>query len=271
MWQSIRRYFCNFGYRQVPVWYGSSVAVADQFETISKPLKFLKVIPNPYPFYDWIMGFHERWSNRAALRGPVLEETTNVMEAGVGTGYFLAQLVKRAKNARAISAVDLSPQMITAARNHLIKRNLLSSTVHFVRSDCRHLPYSNDMFDLYVSSYLFDLLNDKEIESTLKEMERVLSPNGHAILISMTTELNDMPWPTRFLCRVTNELYCLGYHKGRWNGIWKFLFAGYAPHCRPIALGKYLKLAPSLSIEYTKVSHVSLFPVRIYYVGKHRA
>jgi len=271
MWQAIRRYFRNFGYRQVPVWYGSSVAVAHQFETISKPLRFLKVIPNPYPFYDWIMGFHERWSNRAALRGPVLERTTNIVEAGVGTGYFLAQLVKRAKNSRTISAVDLSPQMITAAKSYLTKKNLLSSALLFVRSDCRHLPYADGTFDLYVSSYLFDLLNEEEIESTVKEMERVLAPNGHAILISMTTELDDMPWPTRFLCRMTNELYCLGYHRGKWNGIWKFLFAGYAPHCRPIALGRYLKLAPSLSIEYTKVSHVSLFPVRIYYVGKRHA
>ena len=73
MWQALARYGREFGYRQVPVWYGSSAAVCDQFETISKNLKFIKLIPNPYPFYDWIMGFHERWSNRAALHGTVLE------------------------------------------------------------------------------------------------------------------------------------------------------------------------------------------------------
>ena len=128
MWEAISRYFRNFGSRQVPVWYGSSGAVASQFETISRNLKFLRVIPNPYPFYNWIMGFHERWSNRAALRGPVLERTTNVLEAGVGTGYFLAQLVKRARNATTISAVDLSPQMISAAKNYIMKKNLLSSS-----------------------------------------------------------------------------------------------------------------------------------------------
>lgn len=270
-WEAIRRYSRNFGYRQVPVWYGSSIAVAQQFETISRNLRFLKVIPNPYPFYDWIMGFHERWSNRAALRGPVLERTTNVVEAGVGTGYFLAQLVRKAKSATTISAVDLSPQMISAAKNYLMRKDLLFSSLFFVRSDCRHLPYPDGAFDLYVSSYLFDLLNDEEIESTVREMERVVAPDGHAILITMTTELDDAPGPVRFLCRVTNELYCLGYHRGRWNRIWRFLFAGYAPHCRPIALGKYLKLAPALSIEYTKLSHVSLFPVRIYYVRKSHA
>ena len=217
------------------------------------------------------MGFHERWSNRAALHGAVLERITKVLEAGVGTGYFLAQLVEKAKNARSISAIDLSPQMISDAKNYLLKKSLLSSSVCFVRCDCRRLPYPDAYFDLYVSSYLFDLLNAEEIRTGLMEMERVLEPDGHAILITMTTELAEVPGPVRVLCRLANELYCLGYHRGRWNGIWRFLFAGYAPHCRPIALGKYLKDSPSLRIEYTKVSHVSLFPVRIYYIRKSHA
>lgn len=185
MWKRTRSYFRDFGYRQVPIWYGSSVVVADQFETISKNLKFLKLFPNPYPFYDWIMGFHERWSNRAALRCPVLERTANVIEAGVGTGYFLGQLVKKARNAATVCAIDLSPQMISAAKSYITKKNLASAALFFVRSDCRHLPYADGTFDLYVSSYLLDLLNDEEIESTLQEMERVLAPDGHAILITM--------------------------------------------------------------------------------------
>jgi ubiquinone/menaquinone biosynthesis C-methylase UbiE len=270
-WKAIRRYCREFGYREVPVWYGSSDAIAHQFQTIGRNLKFLKLIPNPYPFYDWIMGFHERWSNRAALRGPVLERITKVLEAGVGTGYFLAQVVRKAKDARSISAIDLSPQMISDAKNHLLKKKLLSPSVCFVRSDCRRLPYPDKCFDLYVSSYLFDLLNDEEIRAGLLEMERVLEPDGHAILITMTTELHDVPGLLRLLCRLANELYCLGYHRGRWNGIWGFLFAGYTPHCRPIALGKYLKNSLSLRIEYTKVSHVSLFPVRIHYLRKSHA
>jgi hypothetical protein len=69
--------------------------------------------------------------------------------------------------------------------------------------------------------------------------------NSRAILSKISAPISgqvmDMAWPTRLLCHVTNEIYCLGYDRGRWNGIWKFLFAGYAPHCRPIALGSYLK------------------------------
>lgn len=158
--------------------------------------------------------------------------------------------------------------MLDNARTYLAKHRLLTTRVKFKRCDCMKLPYHDEAFDLYVSSYLFDLLNEEELDLAIKEMDRVLAPDGHAILITMTTELNDMCGPKRVFFRIMNELYCLCYYKGRWNPIWRFLFAGYAPHCRPIALGKYLKRISSLAIEYTKTSHVLFFPVRIYYVRK---
>jgi len=84
----------------------------------------------------------------------------------------------------------------------------------------------------------------------------------------MTTELEDAPKIKKFFFRLVNELYSLGYHKGRWKPIWRFLFAGYAPHCRPIALGKYSNEATHTIPAYTKVSRVSFFPVRVYYARK---
>jgi len=258
----------SFGYRQVPVWYNSSRAICNDFETIGKKLKFIKIIPNPFPFYDWIMGFYERWSNSAAFHGPVLERVHNIIDAGVGTGYLLSEIVRKTGMEQKVTAIDLSNQMLENSKEYLSKHGLLSERIKFKQCDCLKLPYPDEIFDLYVSSYLFDLMNHEELNLAIKEMERVLVPDGHAILITMTTELDDVWWLRRFFFRIMNELYCLGYSKGRWNPIWRFLFAGYAPHCRPIALGKYLKNFPSLAIEYTKVSHVLFFPVRIYYVRK---
>jgi hypothetical protein len=57
----------QFGYRQVPVWYATSQETIDEFDTIGKKLRILRFIPNPFPFYDWIMGFYERPSDREAL------------------------------------------------------------------------------------------------------------------------------------------------------------------------------------------------------------
>jgi len=264
----INKYAHEIGYRQVPVWYETSKSVSNDFQTIGKKLKFIKIISNPYPFYDWIMGFYERWSNRSALYGPVLERVHHILDAGVGTGFLLSQLVRKTSAEQSVTAIDLSTQMLENAKTYLAKHSLLSTRVNFEKCDCMKLPHPDKVFDLYVSSYLFDLLNEEEITLAFNEMERVIVPDGHAIIITMTTELDDLWWPKKMFYRIMNEFYCLGYHMGRWNPVWRFLFAGYAPHCRPVSLGRYLKKFSSLAVEYTKTSHVLFFPVRIYYVRK---
>lgn len=257
-----------FGYRQVPVWYQTSQETITEFETIGKHLKILKFIPNPFPFYDWIMGFYERPSIRKALSGPVIERARKIIDVGVGTGYLLSQLVSVTNEKQEIVAVDLSQQMLKSSQHYLQKNNLLTGRIHFEKANCLNLPWQDNTFDLYVSSYLFDLLPEKELKKAILNMERVLRPDGYAILITMTTELDGVNKLIKFIFRLMNEIYCLGYYRGRWNAVWKFLFAGYAPHCRPIELGKYLRESPNMIIAYTKVSRVSLFPVRIYYLRK---
>ena len=268
LFSNFSKWLKTFGYREVPVWYQTSRETIDEFDTIGKHLKILKFIPNPFPFYDWIMGFYERPSNRDALNGPVLERAQKIIDVGVGTGYLLSQLVEVTNEKQEIIAVDLSQQMLKNSQSYLEKNELSVARISFEKADSRDLPWSDNAFDLYVSSYLFDLLPEAELKQTILEMERVLRPDGYAILITMTTELDGVSKFMKPIFRLMNELYCLGYHKGRWNPMWKFFFAGYAPHCRPIALGKYLRESPHMVIAYTKVSRVSLFPVRIYYIRK---
>lgn len=268
LFSNLTKWLKIFDYHQVPVWYQTSQETINEFDTIGKHLKILKFIPNPFPFYDWIMGFYERPSNRDAMRGPVMERARKIIDVGVGTGYLLSQLVAATNENQEIIAVDLSQQMLKNAQSYLEKKKLLAARICFEKANCLSMPWPDNTFDLYVSSYLFDLLPETELRQTILEMERVLRPDGYAILITMTTELDGAPWFLKSIYRLMNELYCLGYHKGRWNPVWKFLFAGYAPHCRPIALGKYLRDSPHMIIAYTKVSRVSLFPVRIYYLRK---
>lgn len=258
----------GFGYRQVPVWYHTSQDIINDFNVIGGRLKILKCIPSPFPFYDWIMGFYERPSNRCALKGPVLDRAEKIIDVGVGTGYLLSRLISGTKENQEIAAIDLSQQMLDNARSYLVRQKQLSERVSFKKDNCLNLSWPDEYFDLYVSSYLFDLLPENELRKAIGEMERILRPGGYAILVTMTTELDGFSWVKKQVFRLMNELYCLGYKKGRWNPIWKFLFADYAPHCRPIALGEYLRASAKLTIIYSKLSRVSFFPVRIHYVRK---
>jgi len=267
----ISRRIHNLGLRQVPVWFDTSDSIREEFQTIGKKLKIFRVIPNPFPFYDWIMGFYERISNRAALHGTMLKRSHKIIDVGAGTGYLLSRLEKATSENQEIFAVDLSQQMLNNSRTYLSKHNQLTPRIQFKQANCQQLPWDDNTFDLYVSSYLFDLLPELELKQALQEMERVLLPDGYAILVTMTTELDDLPLFSRTIFRLMNEIYCIGYHKGRWNPIWRFFCAGYAPHCRPITLSHYLNSLDNMVMAYTKISRVSLFPVRIYYVRKTHA
>lgn len=265
---NFRKRMTTIGYRQVQAWYKSSQEIINDFENVGKKLKLFAALPNFPPLYDWIMGYYERPSNRRALKGPVMERAKQIIDVGVGTGYLLSRLLKMTNNEQQIAAVDLSPQMLTNAQNYLKKQRQLSDRIDFYQADCQKTPWSDNYFDLYVSSYLFDLLPEVEVKSAILEMERILKPDGYAILVTMTTELEDVSWMKKTFYRLMNEFYCLGYERGRWNQLWKLMFAGYAPHCRPIALGRYLRESSRLMIVYSKLCRVSLFPVRIYYVRR---
>lgn len=258
----------TIGHRQVSAWYKTSQEIIVDFDRVGQKLKILKAIPNLPPLYDWIMGFYERPSNRRALEGPVMERARQIIDVGVGTGYLLSQLLKNTNEDQHITAVDLSSQMLTNAQNYLEKQNQLANRIGFYQADCLEMPWEDNFFDLYVSSYLFDLLPEDEVQNAILEMGRVLKPDGYAILVTMTTELEGASWMKKYFYRLMNAFYCLGYERGRWNQLWKLLFDGYAPHCRPISLSKYLCEYRQLKIVYSKLSRVSFFPVRIYYVQK---
>jgi len=83
-WSNISSWSHQIGRRQVPVWFDSSESITNELQTIGQKLKLLKIIPNPFPFYDWIMGFYGRVSNREALRGPMLERSGKIIDVGAG-------------------------------------------------------------------------------------------------------------------------------------------------------------------------------------------
>lgn len=256
------------GCRQIPTWYPSCHSVIHDFESIGRKLPLLKFIPNPFPLYDWIMGFYERWSNRRLLAMTPFETSRHILELGTGTGFLLGEVMRNTGEGQHVTAIDLSPQMLAATRHYLEQKSLISDRLYIEQADCMNMPYADQSFDLCLSSYLLDLLNEDEIIRTLAEMDRVLKPGGQALLLTMTTEFQESTLLRKIAGRLSNMLYCKGYENGRWNPIWRGLFAGYAPHCRPISLGHYLGDMLSISIFATQITHVSFLPARIYHVQK---
>jgi len=102
-----------------------------------------------------------------------IASANRILDLGCGTGMLLASLEKKAKLA---VGVDMSAEMLGAARKHAAKAAL-------VLADADHLPFADESFDAVVSVTL--LQNMPDPERTVRELARVLRPNGKAIITSL--------------------------------------------------------------------------------------
>jgi ubiquinone/menaquinone biosynthesis C-methylase UbiE len=106
-----------------------------------------------------------------------------VLDIACGPGFVALEFARRV---REVVGVDLTSEMLKQAR--ALARREGFNNVTFRRADVNHLPFSDATFDLVVTRASFH--HFPEPERVLKEMVRVLKPDGR-ILISDNTSKND--------------------------------------------------------------------------------
>ncbi len=100
-------------------------------------------------------------------------EFDTILDIGCGTGTFLSLITAKSSNAT-ISGIDLSPEMIKAAKGKL------GGTVDLRVGDSEELPWAESSFDVVLSTQSFHHYPNPG--KVLAEMKRVLKPNGHLII-----------------------------------------------------------------------------------------
>ena len=129
------------------------------------------------PFYDWensqTMGRRDVrfWEGLAKrVQGPVLE-------LGCGTGRLALPVGRVAER---LVGIDRSTPMLVKARGR-VRRARLTSRVHLVRGDIRHLPFPRPSpFRLVMAPYgmLQSLLREPDLTATLDAVASVLRPGA---------------------------------------------------------------------------------------------
>jgi len=135
-----------------------------------------------------------RWARRVKMLTGHLRPGLTVLELGCGTGYFTREL---ARSGAEIVAVDVSPELLDIARS-----NCSAPNVRYEIENAYDLRYSDSVFDSVVGSSVLDHF---EIEAALREIYRVLRPNG-TIFFTEPNMLNpqiaiqkNVPWVKRKL------------------------------------------------------------------------
>jgi ubiquinone/menaquinone biosynthesis C-methylase UbiE len=122
-----------------------------------------------------------------------IDDKTNVLDLGCGTGVAARAIAQRPGFLGSVLGVDVSDYLINAAER-LAKQDNLSNRVRFEAGDSHALRLESGSFDAVVAHTLFSHLD--EPLRTLAEMRRLLHQGATACIFdgdyaSMTFELSD--------------------------------------------------------------------------------
>ena len=142
---------------------------------------------NIAPTYDRLnhtlsLGNDRHW-RRAAIDALKPFAPQTILDIATGTGDFAILAARRLKP-DSIIGVDISEGMMDVGREK-VKHEGLDNTISFKKDDCTALTFDDSSFDAVTVAY--GARNFEDLEAGLREMCRVLKPNGHLMLVELTT------------------------------------------------------------------------------------
>lgn len=130
-------------------------------------------------------GFYEDIAVAELIAHADFARAHSVVELGHGTGRHAARLLEHhlPRDARYLG-IDVSETMNALARERLAP---FGDRVELVRSDGPPtLDAPAGSFDRFISTYVFDLLSEADIELAVAEAHRVLVEDGRLCVVSLT-------------------------------------------------------------------------------------
>jgi demethylmenaquinone methyltransferase/2-methoxy-6-polyprenyl-1,4-benzoquinol methylase len=127
-------------------------------------------------------GQDRQWRNIVADMVPTSPKIS-ILDIATGTGDLLLAICQRRPNIKKAFGIDLSENMLAVADKKLVRLGL-SEQIILKKADARFLPFATASFD--VVSIAFGIRNVTNIHLGLNEMNRVLKPNGLALILEFS-------------------------------------------------------------------------------------
>lgn len=106
----------------------------------------------------------------------------HILDIATGTGDF-AILAARMLTPEKLIGADISEGMMDIGRQK-VKRVRLEQIISFEKEDCLQLSYPENSFDAVTAA--FGIRNFPDLDRGLKEIFRVLKPDGHLSIVELT-------------------------------------------------------------------------------------
>ena len=134
------------------------------------------------------------WRKKAIQRLAPYKPKT-MLDIATGTGDF-AILAAQMLHPESLIGADISEGMMEIGRQK-VKQLGLDGIVRFEKEDCLHLSYADDTFDAVTAA--FGIRNFADLDQGLREMCRVLKPDGKLSIVELTTPIS---FPMKQLFRI---------------------------------------------------------------------
>ncbi|PKG22546.1 class I SAM-dependent methyltransferase [Niallia nealsonii] len=131
---------------------------------------------------------------KALLEREQISNATHLLDAGCGTGQTSAFIKKNYPCH--VTSIDYHPTMVKRAMDRFQKEQL---SIHLLQGSLENLPFPPNSFDIILVESVLIFTNNKK---TLKELQRVLRPNGVLLALEMTAERVLSPLEQNNMCSV---------------------------------------------------------------------
>lgn len=205
------------------------------------------------PSYDRLnhllsFGIDRLWRRRATRRVAAAAPAA-ILDLAAGTGDWSLLLARRFPDAR-ITGVDLSPEMLAAARRKAERRGL-ADRIRFEEGDAERLTAADGAFDLVTVG--FGVRNFARLEQCLREMHRVLRAGGTLAVLELSTPRNPL-WRTLYEFYGFRLLPLVGGAISGDRGAYRYLPASIRAFHRPERFAELLRDAGFRTVERESLS-----------------
>ena len=158
---------------------------AGQTKTEEHARRVREMFANIAPRYDLLnhilsANIDIRWRRRAVRRlKPLLPKYARVLDVGCGTGDLSVALFDN--TAAEVTGIDFCGPMLKLAKSK-------APQLQFIEGDALRLPFAEASFDGLTIG--FALRNLSNVERGLRELLRVLKPNGHVAILEFSQPVN---------------------------------------------------------------------------------
>ena len=131
-------------------------------------------------------GLDVYWRKKMAAFLPP-NQKINLLDLATGTADQIIALMEHSTKIVQAVGIDLAPKMLRHGAEKL-KKKPYASKVLLQEANALKLPFNDACFDCVTMS--FGIRNVTDVESCLKEMQRVLRPKGRALILEGTLPSN---------------------------------------------------------------------------------